>query len=400
MRKRYGILLIIVLAILALFTYISKQLYYKNLPTVTAEWSMATSLRYQWDLKGSLHFTEPVVYDLPVATEVVQMMAEPGVWVEAEAPLLQVDEEGLYREWLKAKGEEEALAKQLGSRKAEKIQKAILGSEEEDRSAATEGLKDTEDVKTAEATTEPVNYWEKLAEEPEDYVTYIAEQQYKDVLQRIEALEQLITDRGFVYAKEAGVVLNVTGTGAKAAGAALLTQGSAAGKKEITFGLDDKQVSYCKVNTALKVVVVQPAVGENVSGSSTAEGVQKKEISLAVQRVTYHATSGQYQCVVSTEVPLHMMEGEPVKAQLNASSQSYDTVIPTEAIISNDNGNATFFVLDEKDSILGKEPCVVIESGYILEQNDTFTALSSAVTSKVITAWDKPLSQRCAVKEQ
>ena len=400
MRKRYGILLIIVLAILALFTYISKQLYYKNLPMVTAEWSMATTLRYQWELKGSLHFAEPVVYDLPVAAEVVQVMTEPGVWVEAEAPLLQVDEEDLYREWLKAKGEEETLAKQLGSRKAEKIKEAIGELKEGDGSETAGGLKETEDGKTETATVESVNYWEKLTEEPENYVSYMAEQQYKDVLQRIGALEQLITDRGFVYAKEAGVVLNVTGTGAKAAGAALLTQGSAEGKKEIIFGLDDKQASYCKVNTALRVMVMQSAIGENGSGSSATEGVQEKEISLAVQRLTYHATSGQYQCVVSTNAPLHMMEGEPVKALLNANSPSYNTVIPTEAIISNDNGNATFFVLDEKDSILGKEPCVVIESGYILEQNETFTALSSAVTNKVITAWDKPLSQRCTVKVQ
>ena len=98
MRKRYGILLLIVMAVLALFTYISNQLYRKNLPEVTAEWSMATTLRYQWDLKGSLHYSEPLVYDLPVAVEVVQVEAEPGVWAEVGAPLFQVDEEALYRE--------------------------------------------------------------------------------------------------------------------------------------------------------------------------------------------------------------------------------------------------------------------------------------------------------------
>jgi len=382
MRKRHGILLLIVMAVLALFTYISNQLYRKNLPEVTAEWSMTTTLRYQWDLKGSLHYVEPVVYDLPVAAEVVQVVAEPGVWAEVGTPLFRVDEEALYREWLKTKSEEEALVKELGSRKAKEIQKEIWGSPEAE----------------AEQVTEVVDYREKLQEEPVDYWTYMAEQQYRDLLLRLMRVERLLTDKGFVYAKEAGVVLSCTGTGVKAAGVALLTQGGAAGKKEITFGLDDKQATYCKPNTSMKVMLVQPATEVNGVGNSASAGVVEKEISLAVQQMTYHAAYGQYRCVVSTDAPLYMMEGEPVEATFNATSPSYNTVIPTEAVISNDNGNATFYVLNEKDGIMGTEPCVMIESGYILEQNETFTALSSAILNKVITAWDKPLRQNCAVK--
>ena len=386
MRKRYGILLLIVMAVLALFTYISNQLYRKNLPEVTAEWSMATTLRYQWDLKGSLHYAEPLVYDLPVAAEVVQVVAEPGVWAEEGAPLFQVEEEALYREWLKAKSEEEALEKQLGSRRAKEMQEEIWG------------LSEAEAGQEAEVVSESVDYREKLQEEPEDYGTYMTEQQYRELLLRLMKVEQLLADQGFVYAKEAGVVLSCAGTGAKATGAALLTQGSADGKKEIIFGLDDKQATYCKPNTSLKVMLVQPAAEANGNGNSSGEGIIKKEISLAVQRVSYHAASGQYQCVVSTDAPLHMMEGEPVEATFHATSPSYNTVIPTEAVISNDNGNATFFVLSEKDGIMGTEPCVILESGYILEQNETFTALSSAILNKVITAWDKPLSQNGTVK--
>ena len=93
-----------------------------------------------------------------------------------------------------------------------------------------------------------------------------------------------------------------------------------------------------------------------------------------------------------------MLDGQSVTATLRAESEPYDNVIPTSAIVSNNNGNVTFFVLDEKQTVLGTEQVAYLYSGFAIEQSEMYTALSLPVVYPVITSWSKPLSSGAVVR--
>ncbi len=400
MKRRYGVWLCILLAVLAVLTYTSTQVYKRNLPVVTTAWPVNTSLRYQWQLEGTVVHKEPLNYTLPVIVEVVKFMAEPGQWIEKEQALLQVDTEGLYDAWLSCKMEEAELERQLSI-----VEGQLSAAEKEAlQSGEVEEVQSEGEVKATQAEGKVTAGSDMGQMQMEGSTRSAAFYQYELLSRQLTALqekivriEQIQEQNGFIYATEAGIILNCAGQGkfgTFAAETALMTQGTAEGTKEITFLLDEKQASYCNGDVKLAVDLVQ----RNAEAEKAASAVIKESTALTVSRTYYNAEKKQYQCVVATNLPLAMMNGEATTAQMDATSASYNCVIPTSAIVSQNNGNASFYVLREKEGILGKTDCVQLDSLYILEQNEFYTALAQQVTEPVVASWNKALEAGMAVR--
>ena len=333
MKRRYGIILGIFLLCLAICTYVSFQVYNSNLPVVRTDTAVSTVLRYNWSLTGSVHHKNTVPFSLTVPAQILQRSVQPGQWVTADQPVLQLDTAHLHLQWLQCKAEEEMLLKKIDG--STSYQKEIL------------------------------------------------ELQRTDLQETIALLEQLQLDEGWVKASADGVVL-YTAESKAAANAPLVTIGTASGEKQLTFSLTKEQLTYCEAGTKLKAQVVI--------------GSEKTTLDVFVGQIYYDAAAQGYRCIATTEAALNMMEGQPVTAQFTAVSDQYKTVIPNSAIVESQNGNASFYVLREKRTTLGTQYYAVLQSAYILEQNETFTALSSPVTEPVISFRSKPLTDNAIVR--
>ena len=332
--KKYGTILLIFLLILAVCTYISHQVYQDSLLCVTVAAPQSAALHHQWELTGQLRHESQDIYSFPIQTHVLEYKFQTGQWVSAGNALLQLDPEQLHVQWLQCKIEEEDLSEKL--------------------------------------------------EKEDGYQKELLQYQYNTLQQTIQEIEVLIEAQGWVFAREDGVVLSANGATQIPANTPAMTLGPAAGRKQIVFPITALQKQYCPPGTMLDAALTLN------TGSAT------EEISAAW--TFYSAVQQQEQCVNVTFLPLNMLDGQTVTATLSAESKVYDYVIPTSAIISNDNGNVSFYVLEEKETVLGTEQVIYPYSAFALEQNEFYTALSLPVPYPVVTSWDKSPSHGSAVR--
>jgi len=209
------------------------------------------------------------------------------------------------------------------------------------------------------------------------------ELQKTDLQETIILLEQLQADDGWVKAATEGVVLQIAESKV-AANAPLITIGSASGEKQLTFPLAKEQLAYCKKGTELKAELVIDA--------------EQTALDILVEQIFYDAATQGYLCIATTDAALNMMQLQPVTAQLRANSKEHQTIVPISAIVESKNGNASFYVLREKQTIIGTQYYAVLQSAYILEQSESFVALSALVMEPVISAWSKPLANNAVVR--
>lgn len=328
MKKRYGVLLAAFLLILAVCTYASNQIYRKSLPAVQTVETIGTRLNYLWELSGTLHYEEKEEYSVPVPVSVAKWGVQAGDRVSSGEPLLQVDAQQLHIHWLQCKIDEEALEAQL--KKSKSFAKELL------------------------------------------------ELQLTELQKTIGFVENLIAADGWIMADADGIVLKLQSARQAAAGMPLVTIGPDSGEKTIQFLLTEEQTAYCEPGTKLEVKLL-------CGGKSTA-------IQLAVDRILYSAERKGFLCTVSTDMAVDMMEGQETFAVLAAESKFYHYVIPAEAIVANNNGNASFYVLRQRETIMGTEFYAVLRTGYILEQNESYAALNGAVMEPVIAFSDAALA--------
>ena len=336
MKKRYGVLLAVFLLILAVCTYASNQIYRNSLPVVQTVETIETRLNYLWELSGTLHYEDKEAYSVPVPVSVAKWAVQAGDRVSSGEPLLQVDAQQLHIHWLQCKIDEEALEAKI--KKSESFAKELL------------------------------------------------ELQLTELQEAIGFVESLIEADGWVTADTDGIVLHLHSAQQAAAGVPLVTVGPDSGKKTIQFLLTQEQTGYCESGTELDVTLL-------CNGKSA-------EVQLAVDRMIYSAERKGFLCTVSTDMAVDMMEGQETSAVLAAESIFYHYVIPTEAIISNNNGNASFYVLRQRETIMGTEYYAVLRTGYILEQNESYTALNASVMEPVIVFADMKLTDRQTVLTQ
>ena len=336
MKKRYGVLLAAFLLILAVCTYVSNQIYRKSLPAVQTVETIGTRLNYLWELSGTLHYEEKEEYSVPVPVSVAKWGVQAGDRVSSGEPLLQVDAQQLHIHWLQCKIDEEALEAQL--KKSKSFAKELL------------------------------------------------ELQLTELQKTIGFVENLIAADGWIMADADGIVLKLQSARQAAAGMPLVTIGPDSGEKTIQFLLTEEQTAYCEPGTKLEVKLL-------CGGKSTA-------IQLAVDRILYSAERKGFLCTVSTDMAVDMMEGQETFAVLAAESKFYHYVIPAEAIVANNNGNASFYVLRQRETIMGTEFYAVLRTGYILEQNESYAALNGAVMEPVIAFSDAALADGQTVRKK
>ena len=328
MKKRYGVLLAAFLLILAVCTYASNQIYRKSLPAVQTVETIGTRLNYLWELSGTLHYENKEEHSVPVPVSIAKWAVQTGDRVSSGEPLLQVDAQQLHIHWLQCKIDEEALEAQL--KKSKSFAKELL------------------------------------------------ELQLTELQKTIGFVENLIAADGWIMADADGIVLKLQSARQAAAGMPLVTIGPDSGEKTIQFLLTEEQTAYCEPGTKLEVKLL-------CGGKSTA-------IQLAVDRILYSAERKGFLCTVSTDMAVDMMEGQETFAVLAAESKFYHYVIPAEAIVANNNGNASFYVLRQRETIMGTEFYAVLRTGYILEQNESYAALNGAVMEPVIAFSDAALA--------
>ena len=317
------------LLILAVCTYASNQIYRKSLPAVQTVETIGTRLNYLWELSGTLHYENKEEHSVPVPVSIAKWAVQTGDRVSSGEPLLQVDAQQLHIHWLQCKIDEEALEAQL--KKSKSFAKELL------------------------------------------------ELQLTELQKTIGFVENLIAADGWIMADADGIVLKLQSARQAAAGMPLVTIGPDSGEKTIQFLLTEEQTAYCEPGTKLEVKLL-------CGGKSTA-------IQLAVDRILYSAERKGFLCTVSTDMAVDMMEGQETFAVLAAESKFYHYVIPAEAIVANNNGNASFYVLRQRETIMGTEYYAVLRTGYVLEQNDRYVALSGAVMEPVIVFSDAALTE-------
>lgn len=321
MKKRFFTLFFGFLLIIAVFTYASWQNYRNSLPVVEAVESLSTKLHYTWELSGTLRYDKTLDLSVPVPVSVIQRAVQTGDRVSAGQSMLQVDAQQLHLQWLQCKIEEEAL--------------------------------------------------EERIEKSDSYTEELLELQLIELQETIVFVENLIAADGWIIADTDGVVLSVQRSQQAAANAPLATIGPDSAQKTICFPLTETQTVYCKPEKELTVTLF-------CDGES-------KEVKMPVERVIYSVESEGYQCIVTTDLAVDMMDGHKTVATFAAHSGTYQHVIPVEAIVDNNNGNATFYVLRQRETIMGTEYYALKRTSYIVEQNEIYAAINSSILDPVIS---------------
>ena len=333
MKKRYATLLVVFLLILAVCTYASWQNYRNGLPVVQTVEAASTSLHFIWELSGTLHYDKVAEYSISVPVTVVQWAVQAGDRVSTGQPLLQIDTQQLYLQWLQCKIDEEALDTQL--RWSDSFTKELL------------------------------------------------ELQLAELRETIVFMENLIEADGWVIADTDGIVLNLQHTKQVAAEMPLVTIGPDSEQKTICFPLTDAQTAYCEPETELTVTLFCNS--------------KSMEVTMSVDKVIYSAENEGYLCMVSTDLAVDMMDGQKTTATLTGESVYYKHVIPTAAIIDNNNGNVTFYVLRQRETVIGTEYYTATWTGHIEEQNEGYAALSTEIFDPVVINASRDIYNQCAV---
>lgn len=332
--KKYGAVLLAFLLCAAIFTYISGQVYQDSLPVVTAEATFRTQMRYQWELTGIVEHQEAVTYSAPVQMQIIEKRVRAGEWVKAGTPLLRLDSEQLHIQWLQCKLREEMLAEQI--------------------------------------------------EDSKSYQKELLEYELAALQQTIVQVETLEKQAGWIYSEQEGVVLSVSGSDTVNPKGTLVRIGPADGVKEITFPMTQKQASYCKDGYT---IYLQATLDE-----------KELAFKLTEENAVYDTVQQSWQCVLRTQEPIAIRDGQGILAEFSPSSPVYHAVIPNSAIVSNNNGHVTYYVLKQKQTTIGTEYYVQLKNGQVLEQDDTCTALYSSEEDPVVNGWSKPLSNGTTVR--
>jgi len=333
MKKKYGAWLGAFLLILAICTYASTQIYRRSLPMVQTVETISTKLNFVWELTGNLHYDQTAMYSVPVPATIVQSQVRAGDRVTVGQPLLQVDTEQLHLQWLQCKIDEESLEARI--KKSKSFTKEQL------------------------------------------------ELQLIQLQETILFIENLMEADGWIIADTDGIVLRLQQSQQAAAQVPLITVGPDNGQKTLEFLLSEVQAAYCKPDTELEVTLI-------CDGKSVV-------VNVAADRVIYSAEKNGYLCMATTDLAVDMMDGQKLAATLAAESVFYYYVLPIEAVVANNNSNASFYVLRERETIMGTEYYTVMRTGYIREQNESYVALASAVMEPVVISTSDTIYDGCIV---
>lgn len=241
-----------------------------------------------------------------------------------------------------------------------------------------------ERAKDSDAVTEANNQRQrKLAE----FSIELLEIDIEEKREELGKLEELLENDGRVVSPAAGTVTESTVLiGSVTSGSEYFKIGS--GNTRMTADLRAESAEGLKEKDSISVTSQD---GKREAAGQVAVVRQKSQAQAMQQADASGDTGAQMELVVQLEENEFAI-GEKVHYKVKKESKEYQTLIPVSAIREDSQGKFVL-ILEEKNSILGKEKVAERVAVRILEKNDSEAAVESAFTKedKIIASSSKSI---------
>lgn len=289
---------------------------------------------------------------------------------------------------------EQSESQDLSEEKKQELEAGIQECEEK-KEALEQSLREAQNVlETArmnDANTETNNQrQQRLAQLSKQSIQIDIEQKKKE----IEKLEKSIRDGGKVFSSVGGTITEVTATvGVMTSGQEYFKIGS--GNGELTARIDKETAAGLKEKDQIRVTLLDGK--EEVKGSITS--IQD----VSNVREEQESQEGQGALV---EIRAKLKEngfgiGDRVSFQVARESKEYDTIIPLQALREDSEGHYVL-IMEEKNSILGKEMTASRVPVKILEKDESGAAVESALMkeNEIIVSSNKTIKAGDRVRKE
>lgn len=263
--------------------------------------------------------------------------------------------------------QEQAYLDEIRARE-EALNQAIISYNQQ----VTEAERAIEDAKAAEAT---------------DGSLENAAQELLDAQEELLDLQELLEVGGQICAPTDGVVKEIrAGTGSSTTQEAALILYEKTGQLRMTGSIREEEVQYVTVGQKVAVTgsskkEIKDAVVENVKEDGQNEGLRQVSILLPENALNI---------------------GESADFTISAEEGPYSTCVPLSALME-ENGIYSVYVMDVKDSVLGKVQTVRKVTVDVLDKSESMAALADGSLSsqqKIIVDTDREITEGSRVRLQ
>lgn len=335
LQKKCGIGLIILLLILGLLTYLSRQIFLALLPKVTVQDAFSGDISTRYTVSARLHYATQEQVISPADCYVVDSFVQPGEEVIKGQPLLQLSTQRL----------EESRLNLLRLQEADTAGVALLSS-----------------------------YERQLLE--------LQIQQRQEVLENIE---QLLSNDGLIAADRSCLVRKVAEKNTLiASGNVLLEITDQQEGAYLTWQLPVDQAVPLSSTVTMELPVISFIDGQ--------ERVTNTEIAVKAARRWYDSQQNLY--YYQSEPFLNMVaweDGRQIPACVESSPRSFNTIIPVSSInFENESTGTIFLLFSAEESGLGYDTVRSL-TVKIQSKTEAYAALESSIAGPVVVYTDKPL---------
>ena len=357
LKSKLGLVLLVILALVGGFTYISYRNYIKDVPLVTLTSSVNNQIRSQMETVGSLYYNEELDVTLPQGCRVEEVFVTEGDAVEEDSPLLRIKVADLQVSRLNKQLQIEAL----------------------------------EEVEEAGGTEGELAYWKKEL-----------------LLEEVAELEKLITAEGIVKAEglpaEESTAEVTTDTKAESETA---SDGTAEGEETAVNPVRVIAQNYKKgdlTNSDVPITLGLPQGDCYLEWQISAMDYKKDykataRIGVLMENLTWDTPeyeNGVYTYRSLVAIPDNFVQGQQVKITMNYVSENYKAVLPRTCIRTDADGSTYVYQIDTRTRNYGEEQYVRKYGVTILEQDDINVAILASVYD-VVEGSSKPLQDMMAV---
>lgn len=267
---------------------------------------------------------------------------------------------------------------QLAERK--RLEQAVLAANQAVEDAI---LAKRDNLQTAERSIEDARILNEYASQDAD--TLDLELQYKE--SRLQELEALKEQDGWVYAKEAGRVTSQKLTvGERTADSACMLYALDRGERLLQVNLTKEEAKYVSLGDTAQL--------------SWRSGSGAKEQQDAV--VEYLETSEDGSVAARLKLTdMDVVIGQNVDFRLNKISDPYDMCIPAGCLYQNSSGGYFVYTVEEQEGILGSQWQIRTMEVSVLDQNEQYAAIEGSGISRetrIVESYSKQIAQGDAVR--
>ncbi|MBE5893550.1 MAG: hypothetical protein E7286_09300 [Lachnospiraceae bacterium] len=331
LKSKFGLIILVVLAIVGGFTYLSYRNYIKNLPIVTLTSSVNNAIRTQMETTGTLYYNEVLEVSLPQGCHVEEVFVGEGDAVETDMPLLRM--------------------------KVADLQVARLNKQ-----LQIEALEEVEEVGGTEGE---LAYWKKEL-----------------LLEEVSVLEELIKAEGVVKAEGLPETeSNSAGEETTINPVRIIKQAYKKGDLTspdvpITMGLPE---GGCYLEWQISAKDYKDYKG------TACIRTQKENLTWEAPKFA----NGVYIYRSLVDTPEKFVHGEQIKIELNYVSESHKAVLPRACIRTDADGSTYVYQVDTRTRNYGEEQYVRKLGVTIIEQDDINVAIKGSVYDVVLGSFQQ-----------